>query len=203
MIILASSSERRVKLFSLLGLPFKAVSPSVEEISSQTKPEDIVVELAQKKANAVYADYPGDTIISADTIVWIDGCMMGKPKDENEAWKMLSKLSGNWHEVFTGVCIKSDVDDTSFCEITQVKFRTLNEFEIEKYISTKDPMDKAGAYGIQGFASVFVEKIVGDYTNVVGLPLPRLWKTLLDRGIVEKYVDRKWPQREIDHRRCR
>jgi len=194
MITLASSSERRVKLFSLLGLPFKTVSPRVEETFSQSEPEKIVVELAQKKANAVYVDFPNDTIISADTIVWIDGCIMGKPKDENEARKMLSKLSGNWHEVFTGVCVKSELDgnETSFCEVTQVKFRPLTEFEIEKYISTKDPLDKAGAYGIQGFASVFVEKIVGDYTNVVGLPLPKLWKTLLDRGIIERYVDRKW-----------
>ncbi|HCI29529.1 MAG TPA: septum formation protein Maf [Fervidobacterium sp.] len=191
MIILATSSKRRIKLFSLLGLPFQVISPQIEETPSQCNPERIVLELSHKKADAVYTKYPYETIISADTVVWFDGKIMGKPKDENEAWKMLNKLSGNWHKVFTGVHVKIDGEEVSFCEVTEVKFRQLTDFEIDYYVSTKDPLDKAGAYGIQGFAGVFVEKIIGDYTNIVGLPLPRLWKLLLDRGIVGKYADRE------------
>lgn len=186
MIILASSSPRRRELLKTIGLEFTIVSPEVEEkIDKSKKPEEIAIEIARKKAQAVEQKIgKGDIIISADTIVVYRNFVLGKPNDEKDAFNMLRKLSGKWHKVFTGVCVKTSEGELTFYEVTKVKFRKLNDAEIIYYVNTKEPLDKAGAYGIQGLGGAFVEKIVGDYTNVVGLPLPKLWKILFDRGIV-------------------
>lgn len=186
MIILASSSPRRRELLKTMGLEFTIVSPEVEEnLDKSKKPEEVVIELARKKAQAVEQKAgKGDIIISADTIVVYRNFVLGKPNDEKDAFNMLRKLSGKWHKVFTGVCVKTNEEELTFYEVTKVKFRKLNDEEIIYYVNTKEPLDKAGAYGIQGLGGAFVEKIVGDYTNVVGLPLPKLWKILFDRGIV-------------------
>ncbi|WP_448378153.1 Maf family protein [Fervidobacterium sp.] len=212
MIVLGSSSPRRIQLLSLLGLPFEVVKPDVDEEIANEKiynPEVVVTELAKLKCEAVFnkliSDQDGyhfrlnevDAIITADTVVWLDGEILGKPANKNEAEKMLRKLSGNWHKVFTGVCVKIPGEEITFFEETQVKFKELSDWEISYYISTGEPLDKAGAYGIQGLGGVFIEKIIGDYTNVVGLPIPKLWQVLLDRGVIKKYATRKWSQGEI------
>lgn len=212
MIVLGSSSPRRIQLLSLLGLPFEVVKPDVDEEIPNEKiynPEVIVTELAKLKCEAVFdrlsSNQDGyhfmlnevDAIITADTIVWLEGEILGKPANENEAEKMLRKLSGNWHKVFTGVCVKILDEEITFFEETQVKFKELSDWEISYYISTGEPLDKAGAYGIQGLGGVFIERIVGDYTNVVGLPMPKLWQLLLDRGVIKKYATRKWSQGKI------
>lgn len=188
MLVLASSSPRRRELLKTIGLEFVVLSPEIDEnIENSSKPEELVVELARQKAQAVEQKVDkGDIIISADTIVVYRKSILGKPTDEYEAFNMLKRLSGKWHKVFTGVCIRITGEEITFYEVTKVKFRELQDEEIVYYISTKEPLDKAGAYGIQGLGGAFVEKIVGDYTNVVGLPLPKLWKILFDRGIVGK-----------------
>jgi len=186
LIILGSSSQRRIELLKTFKIDFVAISPEIDESEiNSTNPEDIVIELALKKANAIKAK-ADDTIISADTLVCTSKKIFGKPKNSKEAFEMLKELSGKWHKVFTGVCVKIKSEEILFYEMTKVKFRKLEDSEIEYYISTGEPLDKAGAYGIQGLGGVFVEKIIGDYTNVVGLPLPKLWKILFDRGIVGK-----------------
>lgn len=197
MVILASSSPRRKELLRTLGLEFVSISPELEEsFDNNKKPEEIVMELAKKKTQAVEQKVgKGDIIISADTIVVYRKSILGKPNDEKDAFNMLKKLSGKWHKVFTGVCVKINKEEVTFYEVTKVKFKELSDKEIIYYINTKEPLDKAGAYGIQGLGSVFVEKIVGDYTNVVGLPLPKLWKILFDRGIVGRN-DGKWSKRK-------
>lgn len=212
MIILGSSSPRRIQLLSLLGLPFEIVKPDIAEDVPDGKiynPDVVVTELARQKCEAVFYKLRSgkdgyhfklnevDAIITADTIVWLDGEIFGKPSNESEAEKMLRRLSGNWHKVFTGVCVKISGEEITFFEETEVKFRELSNWEISYYISTGEPLDKAGAYGIQGLGSVFVERIIGDYTNVVGLPIPKLWQVLLDRGVIQKYAARKWSQGKI------
>lgn len=211
MIVLGSSSPRRIQLLSLLGLPFEVVKPDVDEDIPNEKiynPDVVVTELAKLKCEAVFNKLNTyrnryhfrfdevDAIITADTIVWLDGEILGKPVNEKEAEKMLRRLSGNWHKVFTGVCVKISGEEITFFEETQVKFKELSDWEISYYISTGEPLDKAGAYGIQGLGGAFVERIVGDYTNVVGLPMPKLWQVLFDRGVIQKYATRKWSQRE-------
>lgn len=178
MLILASKSPRRIKLLEGLGLAFTAVESSEEEIiPPNLLPCQVVMELARQKALNVFERTKG-IVIGADTVVARDGHVLGKPADEAEAFTMLNLLSGHWHEVYTGICIKSE--DVTVCEyeMTRVKFRTLQKDEIERYIKTKEPMDKAGAYGIQQKGSVLVEKIEGDYFNVVGLPLCHLGNLL-------------------------
>lgn len=182
MLVLASSSPRRRELLTRLGLDFVVKVPNVEERFEGGSPERIVTELAVKKSRAVECG-KDDIIISADTLVWLDG-PLGKPRDDEEARRMLRRLSGRWHTVYTGVCVRTVGWEEVFCEATRVKFREISDLEIECYLATGEHRDKAGAYGIQGFASTFVERIEGDYTNVVGLPLPRLWSVLIDRGIV-------------------
>ncbi|MGC8902112.1 MAG: Maf family protein [Fervidobacterium sp.] len=185
MLILASSSPRRVELLRKLNLEFITVPPNISEEVKCKKPEKLVVKLAIMKANTIN-HRENDIIIAADTVVWFCGRVMTKPKDEKDAKMMLRELSGKWHKVFTGVCLKIGNEEITFYEMTKVKFRKLKESEIDYYVSTGEPLDKAGAYGIQGLGGVFVEKIIGDYTNVVGLPIPRLWGILFDRGLVGK-----------------
>ncbi len=179
-IILASQSPRRRELMDFFPFPVTVrVSQADEKMDSSKLPQDEVARISCNKACAVERNVD-DIVIGADTIVVCDGEILGKPKDEQDALRMLSMLSGRAHQVMTGVTVLQGEKRVSFTEITDVYFRVLTESEIYDYIRTKDPLDKAGAYGIQSGASLFVEKIVGDYYNVVGLPVCRLYTVLRD-----------------------
>ncbi len=184
-IVLASRSPRRKKLLSQVGIEFQVVPSTSDEIITSQKPEDVVLELAKQKALEVALTQPNSLVIGADTIVVYNRNILGKPKDEYEAIQMLQQLSGNVHQVFTGVSLiktskdKSVLAETSFFQQTKVTFSSLSLQEIEAYVSTGSPLDKAGAYGIQDdWGAVFVENIEGDYYNVVGFPLNRFYREL-------------------------
>jgi len=204
LVVLGTSSPRRLELLSLFRIPFKVITPDVDEcIENIYEPQSIVMELSRRKLEGVISQLSKnkffesiDAIITADTIVWMNGEIFGKPKNEMEAKTMLRKLSGNWHKVFTGVCVKIEDDEILFFEETKVKFKELSEFEIDYYISTGEPLDKAGAYAIQGLGGVFVERIEGDYSNVIGLPISKLWQVLLDKGVIQKHANREWTEGE-------
>ena len=185
--ILASGSPRRKELLELMGLEFKVIVSQADEdsVSKDLKPELYVQELALLKASATAKEVlrnKNAVIISADTIVTLDGQILGKPKDEDDAVNMLSKLSGREHAVYTGYCVMRISDGKAVCGKvrTKVKFKDLSDDKIRGYINSGEPMDKAGAYGIQGLGSLLIEKIDGDYFNVVGLPISALADTLED-----------------------
>lgn len=178
-IILASSSPRRKELLTTAGVEFEIHVKEVDE----TVPEGIIpVEAAKmtaaKKAAAVAEDYADSVVIGADTIVVANGKILGKPKDEADAKAMLSMLSGIEHEVITGVCIIENGKAETFAQISRVKFYDLTDGEISAYVATKEPMDKAGAYGIQGLGCTLVERIEGDYFNIVGLPVAEVCRRI-------------------------
>ena len=171
-IILASASPRRKELLTLAGIEYEVVVSQCEEILPDgITPDKAVEELAKQKAEDVFSRNSDALIIAADTVVALGNTILGKPKDEEDAFNMLSSLSGRRHTVFTGVCIKTKDKTDIFHVATEVEFYDLTEKEIRDYIATKEPMDKAGAYGIQGKGFVLVKGIHGDYFNVVGLPL--------------------------------
>ncbi|NLD87332.1 MAG: septum formation protein Maf [Clostridiales bacterium] len=185
-IILASKSPRRRELIEKIGIiNYKIVEPDVDESTLEgANPWQTACYLAFKKARDVAARFPGDNIIiAADTIVSIDGNTLGKPSDETEAFAMLNLMSGIWHEVVTGIVVRRETQELVEYESTAVKFRELTIREIEGYIATGSPMDKAGGYGVQDMAALFVERIEGDYYNVMGLPLHRLGLMLREVGI--------------------
>ena len=185
-IILASGSPRRRELLTALGVEELIVRPAAgpEQIPPDTPPEGIVMALAAQKAREVAPTArAGDVVIAADTIVWLDGEVLGKPRSEAHAREMLRRLSGRTHSVFTGVCVAAGEQVLTAAEETRVSFRDLSPREIEAYVATGEPMDKAGAYGVQGKASLFVERIDGDFFNVVGLPLCRLGIMLKKVGV--------------------
>ena len=182
-IILASSSPRRKEMLERLNLnPIIVQSDIEEKLNPGETPEQISMSLAFSKSLEVSYDYKNDIVIGADTIVVFKGEILGKPKDDNDAYRMLKMLSGNVHEVITGISIiKADLNiKVVDYEITKVKFKELSSDRIIRYISTKEPNDKAGSYGIQDLGAILVEKIDGCYFNVVGLPLSKL-DNLLDR----------------------
>ena len=180
-IILGSQSPRRQELMQGLNLKFKVFTIDVDETYPQNlKREEIPVFIARKKADA-YKDILKDNslLITADTIVWLDGNVFGKPKDEEDAIKILKQLSGKIHQVITGVCITTIKKSTVFDVITDVKFASFSDEEIKYYVENYKPFDKAGAYGIQewiGFAGI--ESVNGSYYNVMGLPIQRLYNEL-------------------------
>lgn len=181
-IILASASPRRKEILSLLDIPFKVmVSDADEDVDESLPPYFIAESLSLKKAAAVAKNILTPAIvIGADTIVISDGKILGKPKDEQDAQNMLASLSGKWHSVISGVTVldtKSAKSESFYVE-TKVKFANLSDTEIYDYIKTNECMDKAGSYGIQGKGAKFIEKIDGDYFNVVGLPLQQLYSVL-------------------------
>ena len=193
MIILASGSPRRREILSELGAELKIITADVDESSNESDPERLAEYLARKKGLAVYekllseksndADLP---IISADTVVFCDGEIMGKPIDENDARRMLKKLSGKAHTVTTGICVINGGLPYSSYSTTKVFVDSLTDDEINAYIKTRDPLDKAGGYGIQGVFSKHIGKIEGCYFNVVGLPtnaLAKLFYKATGRGI--------------------
>ncbi|MBO8158790.1 nucleoside triphosphate pyrophosphatase [Thermosyntropha sp.] len=185
-IILASESPRRSELLRCIGIDFIKHPASVdEEFYSHENPEEVVKRLASNKAENVADQYSKGIVVAADTVVVLGRKILGKPADENEAHAMLSMLSGKKHQVITGVCVKDIGKNIKIveAELTNVYFRTLEEEEIWYYIKTGEPMDKAGAYGIQGLGALLVEKIEGCYFNVVGLPLNRLNKMFKVLGL--------------------
>lgn len=178
-IILASASPRRRELMALITPDFEIISADVEEIL----PEDIYPEeaseyLAELKCRHISKSYPDRTVIGCDTTVLVDGTVLGKPRDGADAYDMLKKLSGKTHLVITGVCICRGERLRKFSQISEVEFYELTDDEINEYISTSEPFDKAGSYGIQGFGGLLVKSIRGDYNNIVGLPAARLKREL-------------------------
>lgn len=174
---LASASPRRRELLTSLEMNFRIVVPEIEEIWRPGEaPRTFAERLAEEKANAVNEE---GIIIAADTIVVQNDTILGKPKNAAQAHEMLTTLSGTMHKVITGVCVKDDAHGVIFSVSTQVVFRILEEAEIISYVATGEPMDKAGAYAIQGGAAHMIQSINGSYTNVVGLPLCELYETLL------------------------
>ena len=185
-IILASASPRRKEILEMLGVKNMRIIPAVgeEKAPADTEPAGIVRALALEKAREVAAKAaPGETVIAADTIVWHNGRLFGKPHSEAEAVAMLSELSGDTHAVYTGVALIRDGQELCAAEETKVRFRPIPMEEIEAYVASGEPMDKAGAYGAQGRASVFVEGIEGDFFNVMGLPVCLLDSMLKKLGL--------------------
>ncbi|CCX87438.1 maf-like protein HMPREF0993_01143 [Clostridium sp. CAG:590] len=187
-IILASASPRRTELLKQAGFTFTVIPSSIEEQRTEASPDKLAEDLAFQKAEDVYQsvkqDYTGKDfmVIGADTIVYYDGEVLGKPADEQEAFDMLKMLSDRTHQVYTGLAIilkKADEKQIYLMhERTDVTFYPISDHELKDYIATGDPLDKAGAYGIQGPFAVHVKKINGDYNNVVGLPIARLYQSL-------------------------
>ena len=200
-IILASASPRRRELLEQIGLTFEVCPAKGEEIITKSAPEEAVQELARAKAREVasmvrqYGVRHGELVtpqdmivIGADTVVAADGQILGKPGDEEDAFGMLSLLSGRSHAVYTGVALvfldqSGRAGEHVFYEKTIVSMREMSEKEIRRYIATGEPMDKAGAYGIQGKCAIYIDKIDGDYNNVVGLPVAALYRELKKLGI--------------------
>ena len=200
-IILASGSPRRKELLEQIGIEFEICPAKGEEVITKTVPHDVVMELSRQKALEVagmvvsYGDSHADIttptdimIIGADTVVAYDDMILGKPKDEEDAKKTLRMLSGNAHSVYTGVSVvfiskDGRVGEHTFYDTTKVKMYEMTDAEIERYVATNEPMDKAGSYGIQGKCAIHIEKIEGDYNNVVGLPVSKLYQELLGLGI--------------------
>ncbi len=188
--ILASASPRRSELLKQIGIDFEVkVSDCDESYKENTPPYEVVKMLALKKGNAVYESIKSEikektAIIAADTVVAHNDSILGKPHNKETAVDMLTSLSGDAHKVYTGVCViycdENGINQTSnFYEQATVYFRNLDKTEIENYVNTGEPMDKAGAYGIQGKGAILVEKIDGDYFTIVGLPLTKLYTDLM------------------------
>jgi len=178
MLILASQSPRRKELLEKLHIPFAVRVADIDEAMDPAKPpEEEVARVSREKALAVPRE-EGDVVIAADTIVVLQGKVLGKPHSPEEAVQMLTGLSGRDHQVMTGVTVLCGDKLLSHTEVTDIHFRDLSEKEIVRYVASGEPMDKAGAYGIQGGAALFVERMHGDYYNVMGLPVCRLWQML-------------------------
>lgn len=184
-IILASTSPRRRALLEQIGLKYKLAAPDVDEtVDDGLSPAAQVEAISLRKARAVRARTGENAlIIAADTVVSLEGEVLGKPRDETSAFRMLSALSGNRHQVYTGLTVVWGEREITRHEVTTVAFRELDPAEIESYIATGEPMDKAGAYGIQGVGALLVSGIEGDYFNVMGLPVFRLGRILAGLGV--------------------
>lgn len=199
-IVLASASPRRKELLEQIGMEFEICPAKGEEVMTEQAPDQVVLELSARKAREVASGIltynenhkelvtPQEIlVIGADTVVAYDGQILGKPKDEEDAGRMLSLLSGNTHSVYTGVTFvfmdqENRCGQYSFFEETKVEFYPLSEKEIDSYVASGDPMDKAGGYGIQGPFAAYVKGIRGDYNNVVGLPVARIFQELKKLG---------------------
>lgn len=188
-ILLASASPRRKEILQKAGVRFSVSVSQEEERITKSAPDEVVEELAGKKAYAVLKQNQeeGILVIGADTVVSLDGEILGKPKDEDEAVSVLMRLQGRTHEVYTGVAVlrmeNGEIKEHVFSECTKVEFYPVSRKEIEDYVATREPMDKAGSYGIQGAFSAYVKGIRGDYYNVVGLPVGRLFWEMKKAGI--------------------
>ncbi|MQA89997.1 MAG: septum formation inhibitor Maf [Gemmatimonas sp.] len=182
-LILASRSPRRAELLRRLGLDFEVVPATIDETYiDHEMPADHAERLAREKASTIAARYPDALVVGSDTIVILDSDVLGKPRDPAEAVVMLQRLAGRTHEVYTGVAVASPAGIASGLERVTVHFRWLDREECEAYVATGEPLDKAGAYGIQGFGSALVRSIEGDYFAVMGLPVVRLLALLNRTG---------------------
>lgn len=181
-IVLASASPRRRELLEQIGLDFEVIPSTCEEMITKQNPGEAVEELSRQKAEDVAEKIAEGIVIGSDTVVYHAGRILGKPVDREEARKMLQGLQGGVHSVFTGVTViakeNGNKDCHTFFRETKVSVLPMTEEEIEEYLNTKEPMDKAGAYGIQGRFAAWIEKIEGDYNTVVGLPVSALWQVL-------------------------
>lgn len=186
MIILASKSPRRRELFALLGVEYQVLVQDTEErVNPTLSPREAVQQISRGKAEAVLSlTEPGDLIVAADTVVVLGDRVLGKPHDPAEARAMLRALSGKTHRVMTGVTVRQGDRELLHTEITEVTFRDLTEVEIATYVATGDPMDKAGAYGVQNEGALFVSGLKGDFFNVMGLPVCALAQMLRRFGVV-------------------
>lgn len=188
-LVLASRSPRRKAILELVRIPFEQIPSGIEEAYLSGDPSEVVVHWAKMKAEDVSAGHPYNPVLGADTMVALDNRLLGKPESPCEAVSMLETLRGKWHMVFGGVALewREEGISFSFTECTRVKFRNLTDSEIEAYVETGEPLDKAGAYGIQGFGSILVEKVDGCYFNVMGLPIAgfveRFRKRIMDAGL--------------------
>ena len=185
MIVLASASPRRQELLRNAGILFTVQPADIDEtLLAGESPRDCAERLAREKALAVFQSRPQDFVLGADTIVVVDDLILGKPRDAGDAMRMLRLLSGRIHEVITGVCLASPGSNTTVSEATLVTMCAIPDDEIRAYVATGEPMDKAGAYAIQGLASRWIPRIEGDYSNVVGLPVAVVYRMLRERGVV-------------------
>lgn len=200
-IILASASPRRKELLSQIGADFKVITSDVEEVVTKTIPSEVVMELALQKAldvanklntqNLTENNFTSKLVIGADTIVAVDNTILGKPKDKEDAFQMIKSIEGRAHQVYTGVAIVETSaipglptsELAVFYDSTDVEVYAMTNSQIEEYINTNEPYDKAGAYGIQGLFGKFVKGIKGDYNNVVGLPVAKIYQELKKMGI--------------------
>jgi septum formation protein len=183
-LILASASPRRSELLRNAGIPFEVDPADIHEApSAGEKPIPYAQRLAHDKAKTVLARHLDSIVMGADTIVVVDEHLLEKPANADDAARMLRLLSGRTHQVITGVSLLTSNFERTEAELTQVSFTTMSEQEIAEYVATREPMDKAGAYGIQGMASRWVERIDGDYFNVVGLPVARVYRMLKEAGL--------------------
>jgi septum formation protein len=179
MIILASGSPRRAKLLNDAGIDFKIVTSDIEEtFDPNLEPQEVAMYLARLKAKHIASSYNEDIVIGADTIVVYNNQILGKPVDEEDAFRMLSMLSNQCHFVYTGVSIIKGEEEDTFYDQTKVCMKALSELEIKAYVKTLEPMDKAGSYGIQGEGRHLVEKYEGDFFTIMGLPLKKVLNKL-------------------------
>jgi septum formation protein len=187
-LILASSSPRRSELLANAGIPFKVCPADVPEIHTPgEQPAEFALRLARDKAQAVAKLHPGSYVLGADTIVIVDNEILGKPKDAADAERMLRLFSGRDHEVTTAVCVITRTgQEVCAVETTRVHFSPISAEEIRAYVANGEPMDRAGAYAIQGIASKWIDRVEGDYFTVMGLPVARVWKMLRAAGFAEQ-----------------
>lgn len=185
-ILLASTSPRRVELLERMGISFDILVPDADEsFGLEQRPEDVVRMLASRKAHAAqqFAPSAHQPILAADTIVCIEGEILGKPKTQADAKRMLRQLSGRWHDVFTGVCmLRCDGYEEGIVTRTQVHIVSIASADIDSYVASGEPMDKAGAYAIQGIGGSFVDEIEGSPSNVIGLPMAQT------RSLIERFL---------------
>ncbi|MGI6738662.1 MAG: Maf family protein [Christensenellales bacterium] len=188
-IILASTSERRFKLLEDMGITYKAVAPEAEEHVFDDPVKTVSLN-ALRKAEDVFSRYPNRLVLSADTIVYLDGKIIGKPQDREDAFNMLSLIQGRWHSVYTGVTLILPTNKVyeNYCK-TDVHMMALSKGEIEYYINTGEPMGKAGAYALQGIGGIFVSEIRGNYSNVIGLPTSMVRQMLKDIGFFTSFFN--------------
>jgi septum formation protein len=181
--VLASQSPRRAELLAAAGLEFDTLPVDVDESRHDDEPpEAYVIRLARAKAASALARASGRPVLAADTVVVVDGLVLGKPRNDREAAEMLNRLSGRTHEVVTGVVLLGEEKSREHIETTRVTFGSLSRPEIDSYVATGEPLDKAGAYAVQGYASRFVSRIEGSYSNVVGLPIADVYRLLRGWG---------------------
>ena len=184
-IILASNSPRRTEILTLAKIPHKVIPSKVKEVVKEgLTPYEIVVDLSYQKASDVFKDHPNDLVIGSDTIVVIDNIVLGKPKDFDDAVRMLQMLSGRTHEVITGVTLIHKEEIIKFYEVSLLTFYEMSLEEIKEYISTDNVYDKAGSYAIQESCCKHIKKIDGDYYNIMGLPISKIYQVMKEKKLL-------------------